>query len=344
VIEKHSQERVGPAERLKRAVLIAADRCITAAPSVILLSGTARQESMMTWSGVGLRSRMLVTGLAVGLVCLLGVTGCNSGAISAPEGGGGNASRGTSSDTDATSGGDSDDNSTRDGQSGDGGNAGDGDGGDGGNPGGDGPGRPKYKWQLPPGDTSPTGNEGSFYGNLRSCKGAKEDLSTETWWRGFLSPRNVLLYMAAAHLCLGDEAGGRRFYEEALSRYGTSGIGGDSRPCSVYRSVSSVLLQAAPESFSCPGGAAPQWQESQGGVRDNPLTFDVDESEPSSSPSDETTDDPTDGPTEDPTDESTKEPTDESTKEPTDESTKQASDEPAEEPTDGSTEGDGPTG
>ncbi len=259
----------------------------------------------MTRIGVTLRSRLLASSLAVCVVCLVGFTGCNSGALTPPSGGGGNASPSTSggnptnggdSDGSSSTGGDGDGNPTREGQNGDGD--------DGGNAGDGGQGGRKYKWQLPPGDTSPTGNEGSFYGNLRSCKGAVADLQTEKWWGGFNSPRNVLLYMAAAHLCKGDEAGGRPFYEEAMSQYGTDGIGSDSRPCSVYRSVSSVLLQAPPESFSCPSGAEPQWRQSEDGRHvDNPLTLEIDESAPSVDPTDEPTDEPTDTPTDEPTDE-----------------------------------------
>jgi hypothetical protein len=242
---------------------------------------------------------VLASWLVVCVVFLVGFTGCGSGALTGPSGG--------ESDGSSSTGSNSDDNPTGDGQNGDGQNVD----GEGGNAGDGGQGDRKYKWQLPPGDTSPTGNEGSFYGRLRSCKGAVEDLQTENWWGSFNSPRNVLLYMAAAHLCKGDEAGARPFYEEAMSQYGTDGIGSDSRPCSVFRSVSSVLLQAPPESFSCPGGAEPQWRQSEDGRHvDNPLTLEIDESAPSVDPTDEPTDEPTDTPTDEPTEQPTDEATD----------------------------------
>ena len=155
----------------------------------------------------------------------------------------------------------------------------------------------KYSWDLPAGDTSPSGNEGSFYGYLMQCDGAVEELRSDRWWENFNSPRNLLLYMAAAHLCRGDTEAGRPYYEEAMSQYGSSGLGTDSRPCDVYRSVSSVLLQRARDSFACPGGQLPIWRETDGN-RDNPLTFDVDESAPSASPSPESTAAPTGQPTE----------------------------------------------
>lgn len=88
--------------------------------------------------------------------------------------------------------------------------------------GGQGGGARKYSWDLPAGDTSPTGNEGSMYGALMSCQGAEQTIAEA--WSGFNSPRNVLMYMAAAHLCHGDVSGGRPFYNRAVSEYGLAGL------------------------------------------------------------------------------------------------------------------------
>jgi hypothetical protein len=73
--------------------------------------------------------------------------------------------------------------------------------------------------------------------------------------------------MAAAHLCHGDVAGGRPFYDRAVSEYGLSGL--------------------SPGSHSCPGGGQPAWKTGPNGM-DNPLTEDVDESQsPEEPPSSE---------------------------------------------------------
>jgi hypothetical protein len=137
--------------------------------------------------------------------------------------------------------------------------------------------KPTYSWVLPPGDTSPRGNEGGGYGILLRCQGAKGWITGA--WEGFNSPRNVLMYMAAAHLCDGDNAGGRRLYNRVVSHYGLAGLDQDANACDVFRSVASVLLQGQRERFSCQGGHPPQWRHGQAGP-DNPLTFDVDESRP----------------------------------------------------------------
>lgn len=155
----------------------------------------------------------------------------------------------------------------------------------------------RYKWELPPNDTSPSVNEATFYNELRVCQGAEEELQEEQWWQGFASPRNVLLYMAAAHVCHGDSAGGRPFYNRAVNEFGLSGLGEGSKPCDVYRSLSSVLLQAPRRSFRCPGGDAPRFKGWQSGEKDNPLTFGIDESQPSTPsapPSDQSSSPPSD--------------------------------------------------
>lgn len=90
------------------------------------------------------------------------------------------------------------------------------------------------------------------------------------------------MWMAAAHLCHGDIAGGRGFYNRAVSEYGLAGVQNDALACAVYKSVASVLLQKPRESFTCASGEEPQWKIGPAG-KDNPLTVDVDESQPSTS-------------------------------------------------------------
>jgi hypothetical protein len=192
------------------------------------------------------------------VVCVILVAGCGSGAVTSPDNKGGSRQTGQ---------------------------GGGGQGGGGQGSGGQGGETKKYSWDLPAGDTSPTGNEGSLYGALMSCQGAEQTIAEA--WSGFNSPRNVLMYMAAAHLCHGDVSGGRPFYNRAVSEYGLAGLWADTRPCDTYRSVASVLLQAPRESFACPEGQSPEWKSGPGG-QDNPLTFDVDESQQSNSTSGET--------------------------------------------------------
>jgi hypothetical protein len=206
------------------------------------------------------------------LVYVVLVAGCGSGAVTSPD-------QNNESSSSTQGGGGSQGGGTQGGGTQGGGTQGGGTQGGGGSQGGGSQGgeTKKYHWVLPPGDTSPTGNEGSGYGVLMDCQGAEQWVADA--WSGFNSPRNLLMYMAAAHLCHGDIAGGRPFYSRAVSDYGLAGLDG-SRGCDVYRSVASVLLQAPRESFPCPGGEAPQWKTGPEG-QDNPLTVDVDESQPS---------------------------------------------------------------
>jgi hypothetical protein len=93
--------------------------------------------------------------------------------------------------------------------------------------------------------------------------------------------------MAAAQLCSGDISGGRAFYDRVENEYGLVGLQNDARVCDVYRSVISILLQEPRESFLCPAGRDPEWKQSPNWVKDNPLTVDVDESQPPTSSSSE---------------------------------------------------------
>ena len=212
--------------------------------------------------GGSLRILMVLIAL---LACVVVLAGCGSGAVTPPDQDGESETRAQG-----------------------GGQGGGGQGGGGGQDADDGS---DFDWELPPSDTSPSGNEPIFYADLLACQGAEASIAQG--WSGFNGPRNVLMYMAAAHLCHGDVAGGRPFYDRAVSEYGLSGLSPGSHSCDVYRSVASVLEQAPRESFVCPGGEQPPWKTGPNGM-DNPLTEDVDESQSSeestsSSPDDAST-------------------------------------------------------
>ena len=164
-----------------------------------------------------------------------------------------------------------------------GGSGGGGSGGGGSSGGGEG----EYDWGLPDGDNSVGEAELDGYARLQRCDGAIAWL--EERWADFVSPRNALLYMAGAHLCLGDTSGGRGYYDHAVSVYGLAGVNNWPNVCSVYRATESVLRQAPPEEFTCQGGTAPEWKwDETHTLRDNPFTFDVDESVPQASGGTET--------------------------------------------------------
>ena len=212
--------------------------------------------------GGSLRILMVLIAL---LACVVVLAGCGSGAVTPPDQDGESETRAQG-----------------------GGQGGGGQGGGGGQDADDGS---DFDWELPPSDTSPSGHEPIFYADLLACQGAEASIAQG--WSGFNGPRNVLMYMAAAHLCHGDVAGGRPFYDRAVSEYGLSGLSPGSHSCDVYRSVASVLEQAPRESFACPGGEQPPWKTGPNGS-DNPLTEDVDESQSSeestsSSPDDAST-------------------------------------------------------
>jgi hypothetical protein len=142
----------------------------------------------------------------------------------------------------------------------------------------------RYDWGLPTSDTSVTGNDGPAYNSLR--RGCDEGAAylREAWF-GFRSPRNVLLFAAGVDLCRGDRQGGARYFEAARTRYGLDGLQPEGRAeCDVYKSVRSVLEQQPRDAFPCPGGTPPPYRRGPGG-EDNPLTFDVDESAATATPS-----------------------------------------------------------
>ncbi|WP_345431505.1 hypothetical protein [Modestobacter marinus] len=123
------------------------------------------------------------------------------------------------------------------------------------------------------------GTEGEIQGfdALLVCDGA-EAVINDTW-RGFTSPRNVLVYLAGAAACRGDLAGARRWHDLMQSEYGTGGMGNWGNVCAVHRAVSSVLFQQPPASFGCPEGTYPLWKADQGtSLVDDPRTPDCDES------------------------------------------------------------------
>ena len=135
----------------------------------------------------------------------------------------------------------------------------------------------RYDWGLPTSDTSVTGNEGPAYNDLsRSCD--EGDAFVQSAWENFNSPRNVLLFAAGVGLCRGDRQAGARYFDAARTLYGLDGLQPEGKAeCDVYKSVRSVLEQQPREAFPCPGGLAPQYRIGPGG-KDNPLTFNVDES------------------------------------------------------------------
>jgi hypothetical protein len=228
------------------------------------------------------RSRGLLT--ATGLLGCLLAAGCGGAAVTSPDtdppaGGGVVTGSGGSTSSGSTSSGGSPPDSA-----GDPGAGGSGD---------DSPGRAEYKWGLPPdpGLPGPGTAEGDLYPKLAGCADVRDEVRSR--WSEFASPRDVLLYMAAAQLCAGD-AGAAGGYFGRATALGSDGLGADHpEACNVYRSAGSVLTQRPPDSFSCGGGDGPAWKENEEtGDRDNPLTDD-DESAPTTSAAPDPGDSPT---------------------------------------------------
>lgn len=139
-----------------------------------------------------------------------------------------------------------------------------------------------YSWGLPPSDTSVAGNDGPAYAELQQgCAQGQAYLdAVAPDGYGFRSPLNVVLFAAGLRLCLGDRPGARNLYEYGASRYGLSGLPEGKPECELYKSVRSVLEQQPRASFPCPGGLPPQDIVGDTGLVDDPLTMDVDESQP----------------------------------------------------------------
>ncbi|WP_143193342.1 hypothetical protein [Saccharothrix sp. CB00851] len=134
-------------------------------------------------------------------------------------------------------------------------------------------GETRYGWFLPEGPDSPSFPEDDVYRPLKSrdCTTAQATLDAE--WSAMTSPRNVLLYQAAVHLCRGEESAGRAMFGRA-SRYGWAmnhgGDGSGEVDCATYQAVRSVLEQRDPRSFTCVEGRPPEWPDDVD--RDDPRT------------------------------------------------------------------------
>lgn len=103
------------------------------------------------------------------------------------------------------------------------------------------------------------------------CGQAQEDL--DRWWDDMYSPRNVLLYQSAIHVCRGEMDSSRRFFDQATDVYGWQGLDHDvdgfMYDCQVYKSVRGYVERRDRDSFTCPSGAAPRWPS---GPDDDPRT------------------------------------------------------------------------
>lgn len=149
-----------------------------------------------------------------------------------------------------------------------------------------------YSWGLPASDTSVAGNDGPAYAALQSgCAEGQAYLdAVAPDGYGFRSPLNVVLFAAGLNLCTGDVAGAGELYAYGTQRYGLSGLPEGKPECELYKSVRSVLEQQPRTMFPCPGGLPPENIVGPTGLVDDPLTMDVDESQPTDTPT------PTQGP------------------------------------------------
>jgi hypothetical protein len=206
-----------------------------------------------------LRSATAMTAVAL---CVVLLAGCNSGAVVAPDG-----------DT----GGSDEQAANQGGGNGNGGNGGGGGGGNGGGGGGGG-GDERYTWGLPVGDTSVSLNEAIVYIPLQkgNCGEAQARLDDEPLWKGFRSPRNVLLFQAAIHLCSGRVAAARPLFQRAEADYGWGGLAPGGIVCETYLASASVIRQQPKSAFTCVGGEPPPWRGEYPNL-DDPRTA-VDES------------------------------------------------------------------
>jgi hypothetical protein len=184
------------------------------------------------------------------------LAGCNSGAVVAPDG----------------------DTTVRPTNQGGGGG-----GGGGGGRGGGGEGE-RFSFGLPVGDTSVSLNEAIVYIPLQkgNCGEAQAKLDVpaaegvEPLWKGFRSPRNVLLFQAAIHLCAGRVATARPFFQRAEADYGWGGLAPGGIVCETYLASASVIRQQPKSAFTCVAGEPPPWGDQYPNL-DDPRTA-VDES------------------------------------------------------------------
>lgn len=143
-----------------------------------------------------------------------------------------------------------------------------------------------YSWGLPASDTSVAGNDGPAYAALQSsCAEGQAYLdSVALEGYGFRSPLNVVLFAAGLKLCNGDVAGAGQLYAYGTQRYGLSGLPEGKPECELYKSVRSVLEQQSRTTFPCPGGLPPENIIGPTGLIDDPLTMEIDESQPTDTP------------------------------------------------------------
>jgi hypothetical protein len=129
----------------------------------------------------------------------------------------------------------------------------------------------KYSFGLPGGDLSPAEFERDVYRGLRTgCETGKAEL--EARWSRLISPLHVLLFESAVHVCRGDDAKGRNFFDRA-GTYGWSGVRSYETVCNTYKAVRSVLEQVDPATIVCPGGSLPPWPDPDPShPRDDPRT------------------------------------------------------------------------
>jgi hypothetical protein len=130
-----------------------------------------------------------------------------------------------------------------------------------------------YEWQLPSLDLTGSGPDGAVYHALQtSCDEGANALAQQ--WAQTSGPRTVLLFAAGAELCRGQLGAARIYYNRAHGEYGWGGLASvpGGVPCSVYKSVASVVEQASPEQIQCVAGPNPGFRRSATGVADNPLT------------------------------------------------------------------------
>jgi hypothetical protein len=129
----------------------------------------------------------------------------------------------------------------------------------------------RYTFGLPGGDLSPAEFERDVYRRLReSCDAGQRELDAR--WSQLVSPLHVLLFQSAVHVCRGEDALGRQFFDRG-SAYGWPGVRTYETVCNTYKAVRSVLEQIAPASIECPRGSPPPWSDPDPSrPRDDPRT------------------------------------------------------------------------
>jgi hypothetical protein len=252
----------------------------------------------MPWRKKGAR---LVGALLVAALVISVIGSCGSGAI---EG----------SDDEASDEGGGEDDPGRDGGGAgdDGGRDGSGAGDDGGGGGSGGAGGDDLEWGLPLGPLSVDSYpEKLVYNELWEFGCTAGEMKLNEMVAGTLPRlggaerleadigRSVLLFQSAIQLCRGDQAGGRRLFDEAEATYGWEGVEDFDPDCLLYRAIRTVLEQRFHDPDTCEAFLEPEG-----------------ETTPSSDPEPPVSGESTTESTGESTTESTIEPTTESTAEP----------------------------